>query len=317
MAERYETLLRVSQTLISSHCSEGLFDILVRELRAVVSFDFLGAGICDETLHEVHLKCFDPSGGRLIVPKLAPEETLTWWVYQHRQPLIIPNLNEDNRFPRAVEVLKTHGIRSVCSLPLTTRHRRLGSLGIGSKDVDAYGSEEISFLSLVANQVGLALDAALSFEASERAQQELQRKHAELQAERDRLQLLLEVTNQAVSNLDLRDLLRAVSASVRRMMLCDGVGVALADCDGRHLRIHALDFPDSKGIIQEEREIPIGESHLGTAFQTGQPVVLNRIDLSEAPPEKLTVAAAEIARLAFWCSHDGGRCLSARKKFTS
>jgi formate hydrogenlyase transcriptional activator len=293
MAERYETLLRVSQTLISSHCSEGLFDILVRELRAVVSFDFLGAGICDETLHEVHLKCFDPSGGRLIVPKLAPEETLTWWVYQHRQPLIIPNLNEDNRFPRAVEVLKTHGIRSVCSLPLTTRHRRLGSLGIGSKDVDAYGSEEISFLSLVANQVGLALDAALSFEASERAQQELQRKHAELQAERDRLQLLLEVTNQAVSNLDLRDLLRAVSASVRRMMLCDGVGVALADCDGRHLRIHALDFPDSKGIIQEEREIPIGESHLGTAFQTGQPVVLNRIDLSEAPPEKLAVAAAE------------------------
>ena len=45
MLERYETLLRVSQTLISSHCSEGLFDILVRELRAVVSFDFLGAGI--------------------------------------------------------------------------------------------------------------------------------------------------------------------------------------------------------------------------------------------------------------------------------
>ena len=293
MVERYETLLRVSQTLISSHCSEGLFDILVRELRAVVSFDFLGAGIYDEKLHEVHLKCFDPWGGRLTVPKLAPEETLTWWVYQHQQPLIIPNLDEDSRFPRAVEVLKTHGIRSVCSLPLTTRHRHLGSLGIGSKDVDAYGSEEVSFLSLVANQVGLAVDAALSFEASERAQQELERKHAELQAERDRLQLLLEVTNQAVSNLDLRDLLRAVSASVRRMMQCDAVGVALADCDGRHLRIHALDFPESKGMLQEEREIPIGESHLGSAFQTGQAVVLNRIDLSEAPPEKSAIAAAE------------------------
>ena len=293
MVERYETLLRVSQSLISSHCSEGLFDILTRELRAVVSFDFLGAGIYDEKLHDVRLKCFDPSGGRLTVPKFAPEETLTWWVYQHQQPLIIPNLNEDQRFPRAVEVLKSHGIRSVCSLPLTTRHRRIGSLGIGSKDVDAYRSEEVSFLSLVANQVGLALDAALSVEVSERAQQELQRKHAELQAERDRLQLLLEVTNQAVSNLDLRDLLRAVSASVRRMMQCDGVGVALADCDGRHLRIHALDFPENKGTLQEEREIPIEESHLGTAFQTGQPVVLNRIDLSDAPPEKSAMGAAE------------------------
>ncbi len=293
MVERYETLLRVSQTLISSHCSEGLFDILVRELRAVVSFDFLGAGIYDEKLHEVRLKCFDPWGRRLTVPQLAPEETLAWWVYQHQQPLIIPNVHEDNRFPRAVEVLKTRGIHSVCSLPLTTRHRRLGSLAIGSEDVDAYGSEEVGFLSLVANQVGLALDAALSFEALERAQQELQQKHAELQAERDRLQLLLEVTNQVVSNLDLRDLLRAVSASVRRMMQCDAVGVALADCDGRHLRIHALDFPESKGTLQEEHEIPIGESHLGTAFQTGQPVLLNRIDLSEAPPEKSAIAAAE------------------------
>jgi formate hydrogenlyase transcriptional activator len=293
MVERYETLLRVSQTLISSHCSEGLFDILVRELRAVVSFDFLGAGIYDEKLHEVRLKCFDPWGRRLTVPQLAPEETLAWWVYQHQQPLIIPNVHEDNRFPRAVEVLKTRGIHSVCSLPLTTRHRRLGSLAIGSEDVDAYGSEEVGFLSLVANQVGLALDAALSFEALERAQQGLQQKHAELQAERDRLQLLLEVTNQVVSNLDLRDLLRAVSASVRRMMQCDAVGVALADCDGRHLRIHALDFPESKGTLQEEHEIPIGESHLGTAFQTGQPVLLNRIDLSEAPSEKSAIAAAE------------------------
>jgi len=60
--ERYETLLRVSQALISRPCSEGLFDILARELRAVVTFDFLGAGIYDEKLHEVRLKCFDPWG---------------------------------------------------------------------------------------------------------------------------------------------------------------------------------------------------------------------------------------------------------------
>ena len=193
------------------------------------------------------------------------------------------------------------------------------------------GARRSAFFRSLPTRWGWPLDAALSFEASERAQQELHRKHAELQAERDRLQLLLEVTSQAVSTLDLRDLLRAVSASVRRMMQCDGVGVALADCDGRHLRIHALDFPESKGIIQEEREIPIGESHLGTAFQTGQAVVLNRIDLSEAPPETLAIAAAEgiqillrryrwsaaIARLAFWRSRDGGRCRSARKKFTS
>jgi GAF domain-containing protein len=129
MAERYETLLRVSQALISSQCSQGLFDILTRELRAVMSFDFLGAAIYDDKLHEIHLKAFDPSGSRIAVPELQPEQTFAWWwVYQQQQPLIIPNLREDDRFPRAAEVLKIHGIRSVCSFPLTTKHRRLGAV---------------------------------------------------------------------------------------------------------------------------------------------------------------------------------------------
>ena len=92
--------------------SPGSTRNFARELRAVVSFDFLGAGIYDEKLHEVRLKCFDPWGGRLRVPNFAPEETFTWWVYQHQQPLVIPDLNEDQRFPRAVEVLKTYGTTS-------------------------------------------------------------------------------------------------------------------------------------------------------------------------------------------------------------
>lgn len=293
IAQRYETLLRVSQALISKYCSEGLFDVLARELREVVSFDFLVAGIYDEKHHEVHLKGFDPSVGDLTSSKIAPEETLTWWVYQHQQPLLIPNIHEDGRFPRAMEVLKTNGIRSLCALPLTTVRRQLGTLAMGSRDLDAYRNEEISYLSLVANQVALAVDAALSFDESEQAQQELRRKHAELQAERDRLQLLLDVTNQVVSNLDLRNLLRATAASVRRVMQCDGVAVALTTCDGRHLRIHALDFPESKGLLQEEREIPIDESPLGRAFQTGKAVVLNRIGLSDVPPDKLEMVTAE------------------------
>ena len=52
-----------------------------------------------------------------------------------------------------------------------------------------------------------------------------ERKQAE-----DRLQLLLEVTNQVVSNLQLRDLLRAISGNIRRVMQCDCASLALAKC---------------------------------------------------------------------------------------
>src|SRR5258708_24089082 len=65
----------------------------------------------------------------------------------------------------------------------------------------------------------------------------------------DRLQLLLDVTNQVVSNLQLRDLLRAISASVRRVMRCDLVGVFLPAFDGNRLQTFTLKFPASKRFI--------------------------------------------------------------------
>jgi PAS domain S-box-containing protein len=54
-----------------------------------------------------------------------------------------------------------------------TRHRRLGGLAVGSTEADAYSNEEISFLSLVANQVALAVDDALNFDASQHAKEAL------------------------------------------------------------------------------------------------------------------------------------------------
>src|SRR5712671_4144531 len=195
VTQRYEALLRVSQTLISIRSSEELFSILARELRAVVSFYVMGVGIYDERAHEVRLTSYGEPGDPLEVPKFAPEETFTWWVYQHQQPLIISSLDAETRFPAVAEMLKSRGVRSVCALPLTTVHRRLGGLAVGSIEADAYSKEEVSFLSLVANQVALAVDDALNLDASESAQAELRRKQAELGRERDQLQLLLEVTN--------------------------------------------------------------------------------------------------------------------------
>ena len=94
------------------------------------------------------------------VPQFTPEETFTWWVYHHQQPLMIPSLDSETRFPAVAEMPKNRGVRSVCVLPLTTVDRRLGGLAFGSIEPDAYSEEEVNFLSFVANQVALALDDA-------------------------------------------------------------------------------------------------------------------------------------------------------------
>src|SRR6267154_5430963 len=81
------------------------------------------------------------------LPNSRRKETFSWWVYQQPQPLIIPFLDAETRFPAVAEMPKSRGVRSVCVLPLTTGHRRLGGLALGSTEVDAYSKEEVNFLS--------------------------------------------------------------------------------------------------------------------------------------------------------------------------
>jgi formate hydrogenlyase transcriptional activator len=90
----------------------------------------------------------------------------------------------------------------------------------------------------------------------------------------DRLQLLLDLTNQVVSNLQLRDLLRAISGNIRRVMQCDCASLALPDAEDKQLQLHVLDFPGGKGFFQEEGVYSIEGSPYGTAFRTMKPLAL-------------------------------------------
>src|SRR5260370_39869371 len=94
------------------------------------------------------------------------------------------------------------------------------------------------------------------------------------QSESERLKLLLDLTNALVSNLDCRDLLRAVSASIWRVMRCDTVGVWLPDAGQVHLRQLALDFPESKGFVREDLLRPAEGAVLGEVVKTGRPLLV-------------------------------------------
>ena len=272
-AARYEALLRASHVISAQRDPKAVFRVLVSELRHVVTFDAIGVVLYDEATRQRSWHGLEIIKQPNAVPPsdFAPEEMVTWWVYHHQQPVVIPCVDTETRFPRMMARLKRYGIQSSCALPLTTVHRRLGGLGLGSTQPDAYPDEEISFLTLVADQIALAIDDALNFEVAQHA-------HAELQRNNARLALLLEVTNSVVANLELRDLLRVITATLRRVMHCDAVGVALPDGADHQLRLYALDFPAGKGFMQETMLLPMQGSASGQVFQTGKPLALSGPD---------------------------------------
>jgi formate hydrogenlyase transcriptional activator len=278
LAQRYEMLIRVAQAIKAHRGCDDLFQALAAELCKVVDFEAIYCMHYDQPANRIAwLGTHSKSG--IQRPDFPPQETMTSWIYERQQPLIIPFLDQETRFPRVMEFFRAQGVQSICALPLTTVRRRLGSFGFGSKLPNAYSEEEVRFLSFVVDQIALAVDDALHA-------QELERKNK-------RLTLLLDLNNAVVSNLELRDLLRAMSANVRRVMECDVAGVALPELESNELQLYAFDFPGSEGIAREGFAMPIsGVLAPAKVFSTGNPEVVNRIDPSIDNPGVPTPAIA-------------------------
>jgi len=155
--------------------------------------------------------------------------------------------------------LTAQDLQSACAAPLTAPQRTLGTLEIASRHPHAYSQEDAGLLAAIAEEIAVPLDNAVS--------------HEELREGHDRLALLLELTNSLISNLELREVLKTVMASARRVMRSDSAVVALPDADGRHLRAYALDYPGSRDAL-DGHELIYGEGTVSThVFHTGKPWV--------------------------------------------
>src|SRR6266700_2666478 len=122
---------------------------------------------------------------------------------------------------------------------------------------------------------------------------ELRKKAQQILAiQNTRLQLLLKLTNQITSNLEFREVLRAISASIRELMHCDFVHVSLPDAASGKFRVHALDFPESRGFVKEELLItPAGVAK--RALEKLEPVVRSTVNRDDFPPDYYELLVAE------------------------
>src|ERR1700732_5076240 len=117
-AARFESLVRVSNAIGAHRDPQELFGALMRELRRVVRFDYIGVRIRDEKSNTFHLHSIDAETEAAIPPdpELAIEESDAWWVYQNQELLITSLEAVDARCSKFREILKKYEIRCVCTL---------------------------------------------------------------------------------------------------------------------------------------------------------------------------------------------------------
>lgn len=275
--------MRISEAIAACREPEELASTLADELGDFLHFDHLNLTVFKENSREIEYLVWGK--GPLPFPDLPIEQLPLWHAMESGDPQHTADWDTEERFPQFKEWAQKMRLGSVVLVPLTTPHRQLGVFGISRDTVNPFREEDICFLRLVGRVVAFAFDDGLNLRRAQSA-------HACLQSQNERLQLLLNLTNRITSNLQPRELLRAVAANIREVMQCHLVAVSLVDSASGTSKLCVLDFPQGKGFIKEERVLTIAGA-AKRVLETLKPAVVNKADPSEVPAEIYDEVVAE------------------------
>ena len=272
LIERHRTLLEVSEAIASHRDLTELFRGLAHRLPRVVEVNFVALSLHDPERNVMRLHTLQANVPADIVGghECPVDDSPGGVVWRTQQPLLVPDLAEERRWSKVTGLMREDGINSFCEVPLTTAVRRLGAMGFASLKKGAYGKADVEFLQQVGKQVAVAVDNVLH--------------HEDLSHDRDRLRLLLEVSESIASHRDLDELLHDLSQRLPPIVPFDYINVILHDSAREVMRLHILAAPASS-TIRPGLELPVDESPGGLVWKTQQPLMVEDVALETRFPK--------------------------------
>ena len=260
--QQYLTLLDLSKAItLHRNLSDLLHDLAAR-LMNLFDFNNLSVILHDGQQNVMRLHMIETTEPSLreLPTEINIDGSMAGWVWKNQRPFVTGDIERETSFS-TVKGLRDYPVKSICVLPLSTAHSQLGVLSIVSDKRDAYEYIDLEFARQVASQIAVLMES--------------QCYQQQLEWERDRSQLLLEINNMLVSNLNLRELLSSISVCLRRAIPHDVASLALYDAKTNSLRVTALEFPENEGLFIKDEMLPIENSPAGQAFTTQKPVISN------------------------------------------
>jgi formate hydrogenlyase transcriptional activator len=242
-----------------------LFRELARRLQEVVDVQLLGFSLHNDQRNVMELYLWEGEGAQLFPREIPVGESASGWVWEHQEPLLIRDLQEDDRFPAVLDVLREKGYRTYYMMPPTTAQKRLGALGVASHKADAYGAEDERLLPRIAELAALAVENALTRDA--------------VAEEKRRLQALVDINRTLVSSLEMQNLLPLISECVTRVVPHDFAGVTVYEGDKQAMRAYVLSPAESKSVVETGRTVSLEQTLSAEAFLEERPKTLTRDDL--------------------------------------
>lgn len=179
------------------------------------------------------------------------------------EPVVTGDISRDPRV--AVPAFREEGVRAMALAPMRARGRVLGVLSLMSYVPHDFGSEEITIISAIADQIGVAFHNACLFDEAHRRAQEL----TTLQA----------VSMQVADTFDLWKVLEAIASST--LELTDAAVAEVYLYEGESER---LAFATALGRDGERTSVgghPSGNGPIAQVARSGEALVLEALTTSE------------------------------------
>lgn len=245
---RYQTLLGMPGAIAAQPNVEAVLLSLRGLLSAVVAFDSVSLFLLNDNDESVRLVAFDrgPESPTVeIGTEIAIAGTTVGRAIEEQRPIHVPDAQAGMQsVPELASRASTGALDSFYVFPVATPRRRLGALVFGISKGEQFTANDVELMTSVSSHVAVALESAMANDSAELY-------HKQVAQQRDRLSLLLEINNHVVSQLDINDLFRAASASLRKYFSNDFTGFWLIDKHSKKFNCAVLDFPGSKGLLAD------------------------------------------------------------------
>ena len=135
------------------------------------------------------------------------------------------------------------GVHSLYIVPVSTQRKKLGVLVFATKEQE-FRETDVELMISVSAHIAITLESAAALDKAAQYQHQLAN-------ERDRLRLLLEINNHVVNKLEMPELFRSASASLRKFFGNDFTGFWLLHKEANQLECVVLDFPGARGFLEK------------------------------------------------------------------
>jgi len=242
---RYRTLLDASSALADQPTVKAVLHSLRDVLSSTSRLHGTELYVLDDDEQSLHVLEFDrdPDAPAFKIGTKVSRIGAAAQVLEEQKPVFIPDTSQEmmkhpELAPFAGEVVG----RTSYLFPVSVAQKRYGFLAATKLQGEEFAPEDVEMLRSLASHVAVALECALARDSAELYQRQVVK-------ERDRLRLLLEINNHIVSKLDINELFRSASASIRTYFRNDFTGFWLIDKQSNQLQCVVLDFPSGKGSL--------------------------------------------------------------------